>query len=163
MNPRSAIQKGKLLENHIADRIVAIGIDPKARRDSGSGNGNREKGDVVTSMTVLGRNVGIEAKNHATIHIPEWWRQVEKLEVLGREPVLAFKLPGEALEGTKVVIYLETFLELAKRANLANGEVEISGRMDMPDERALKWALEDVKRSVAKATKLVDEVMHRCG
>lgn len=103
-----------MLEDWIADQIVAKGIDPKARRDGGSGNGNREKGDVITSMMVLGQNVGIEAKNQKTIAIPDWWRQTKKLESLGREPVLAFKITGEPLEDTKVVIYLDTFLELVK-------------------------------------------------
>src|SRR5690348_6860740 len=113
MTPRSAIAKGKLLEDHVAQRIRDLGIDPKAYRSHGSGNGNTEKGDIWTSMVVLGQNVGIECKNQTNIAIPEWWRQTKKLESLGREPVLAFKLAGEPVTETKVVIYLETFLELA--------------------------------------------------
>lgn len=119
-----SVQKGKELENHIADRIRALGIDPKAYRSHGSGSGNREKADIWTTMMIFGRQVGIEAKNHAKIAIPEWWRQTQKLEDLGQEPVLAFKLPGESLDGTKVVIYLETFLELVRAANSAAGGVK---------------------------------------
>lgn len=105
-------EKGKILENHIADRLVETGLDPRARRDGASGAGNREKGDISTSVSINGRNLGIECKNHKTLHIPEWWKQAKKLEVLGREPVLAFKIPQDGLEGTLVVIYLETLLEL---------------------------------------------------
>lgn len=114
MKPKSAIAKGKLLEQYVADQIRAKGIDPKAYRSHGSGNGNTEKSDIWTSMMVLGQNAGIECKNHATLAIPEWWRQTKKLMSLGREPILAFKIFGEPMEETKVVIYLDTFLELVK-------------------------------------------------
>ncbi len=112
MKAASSIAKGKFLENYVVDRIIALGLDPKARRSAGSGNGNRDKADIVTSMQILGQNIGIEAKNHATLHIPEWLKQVGKLESLGMEPVLAFKQQGESLEDTRVIIYLETFLNL---------------------------------------------------
>lgn len=112
----SSVDKGKILENYVADRIRALGIDAKAYRSHGSGNGNREKSDIWTNMMVLGQNVGIECKNHKTLCIPKWWRQVQKLESLGREPVLVFKQFREPLEESKVVIYLETFLMLAKLA-----------------------------------------------
>lgn len=116
MTPNSAIQKGKLLEQHISDRVRYYGLDSRSRRTPGSGNGHREKADIDTSFTILGRTAGIEAKNHAVLHIQEWWRQAEKLEVLGREPVLAFKLYRDPLEASKVVIYLDTFLALVKAA-----------------------------------------------
>lgn len=114
MKPSSAKAKGKLLEDYVADQIVAKGIDPKARRDGASGAGNREKGDVITSMMILGQNAGIECKNQATLSIPDWWRQTKQLETLGREPVLCFRIAHEPMEDTKVVIYLDTLLELVK-------------------------------------------------
>lgn len=117
MKPRSAKAKGKFLEDYVADQIVAKDIDPRARRESSSGSGNREKGDIWTSMMILGQNAGIECKNQANLSIPDWWRQTKKLESLGREPVLAFKIFGEPLGETKVVVYLDTFLELVKKAN----------------------------------------------
>jgi hypothetical protein len=111
--------KGKFLEEYVAERMRYFCVDPKAYRSHGSGSTNTEKGDIWTSMTVFGRNAGIEVKNQKTICIPEWWRQTQKLESLGREPILAFKLPGESLDGTKVVIYLDTFLELVRAHQLA--------------------------------------------
>ena len=104
--------KGKILEDEVADKLVEYGLDSKARRDSGSGSGTREKGDVCTSAQLLGRNLGIECKNHETLHIPDWFRQTEKLELLGREPVLVYKLPNRSPRVVLVSIYLETFLDM---------------------------------------------------
>lgn len=114
MKPKSAIQKGKLLEEYVALQLREKGIDQRANRAFGSGNGNTEKSDIWTSAMILGQNVGFECKNHATLHIPEWWKQTKKLESLGREPVLVFKQFGEPLGETKCVIYLDTLLELIK-------------------------------------------------
>jgi Holliday junction resolvase len=114
MTPRSKIQKGKLLEQHVADQLREKGLDDKAYRAHGSGNGNREKADIWTSMMILGQNAGIECKNQSKINIPDWWRQTQKLEKLGREPVLVFKLPYEPLGGTLAVVYLDTLLDLIK-------------------------------------------------
>lgn len=111
---KSSVAKGKLLENHVVEQLREKGIDLRAYRSYGSGNGNGEKSDIWTSLMVLGQNVGIECKNHASLCIPEWWRQTKKLEKLGREPVLVFKQFGEPLGESKVVIYLDTFLEMAK-------------------------------------------------
>ena len=118
MNTR---QKGKLLENHICDQIKALGLDLHARPSDNSGATNREKADIWTSMTILGQNAGIEAKNQKTIHIPDWWKQTKKLESLGREPILVFKQFGESLEETKAVIYLDTLLRLIKSSKNAPG------------------------------------------
>lgn len=156
MKASSSRAKGKLLEDHIADRIVALGIDPKARRDGGSGNGNREKGDIITSMTVLGVNAGIEAKNQKTLCIPDWWRQTKKLESLSREPILAFKQFGEPMGETKVVIYLETFLELVKASQaprpIVNDDPEIER---VGDDRTKKYKLEAAKRAINEALKVL--------
>jgi hypothetical protein len=154
MNQRSAIQKGKDLENHVADRIVELGLDQKAHRVSGSGNGNREKADISTSLQILGKNIGIECKNHKTLHIQEWWRQTEKLEVLGREPVLAFKIAGDGLEATNVVIRLETFLALLQQAQVNAGEA-LQPTHTPEKERELKWAAQNAKNAISKLEKLL--------
>lgn len=114
MKAKSAIAKGKLLDDYVVSQLREKGIDPRAMRSHGSGNGNTEKSDIWTSTMILGQNAGFECKNHATLHIPEWWRQTKKLESLGREPVLVFKQFGESMGETKVVIYLDTLLELIK-------------------------------------------------
>lgn len=155
MSLKSARQKGKDLEDHVADEIVRYGLDPKARRDGASGAGNREKGDITTSLMVLGQNVGIECKNHKTLSIPEWWRQTKKLESLGREPILAYKIPGDGYEGTLVTIYLDTFLRLLK---LAEGKQESTLSMYEPEsqeDRNRKYKLENARRAIAEALKVL--------
>jgi hypothetical protein len=117
MTPKAAIQKGKDVENYVADRIAELGIDTRAKRSFGSGNGTREKSDIWTNMQVLGRQAGIECKHATKYDLPDWWRQTKKLESLGYEPILVIKQTHETYDGTKVVIYLDTFLELVKRAN----------------------------------------------
>ncbi len=111
---QSTKQKGRLLENYVADQIVAKGMDPKARANGDSGAGNRDKSDVSTSIMVRGQNAGFECKNQKTLAIQDWWRQTKKLENLRMEPILAFHIENEPWEETKVVIYLDTFLELVK-------------------------------------------------
>lgn len=120
MKRKSAVAKGKILEKYVADQIREKGIDPKAYPSHGSGNTTTEKGDIWTSMMILGQNAGIECKNHATLHIPDWWQQTKKLESLSREPVLVFKIDREPMGDTKVVIYLDTLLELVKENMMLN-------------------------------------------
>lgn len=152
MKPSSSKAKGKLLEDYVADQIVKKGIDPKARRDGASGAGNREKGDVSTSMMILGQNAGIECKNHTTLHIQEWWKQTKKLESLSREPVLVFKIYGESMEETKAIVYLDTLLELIKLSNTDKIYEEITPE----DSREKKWAIQNAISSLKKLEKFYE-------
>ncbi len=111
---KSTKQKGRILENWVADQIRDKGIDVRARAEMSSGAGTREKGDIWTSMMILGQNVGIECKNQSTLKIQEWWRQTKKLESLSREPMLVFHIEHEPFGETKCVMYLDSLLELVK-------------------------------------------------
>ena len=111
---KTTVQKGKILEKYVADQIRAKGLDDKAYPSHGSGSSPTEKGDIWTSLMILGQNAGIECKNQMILKIPEWWKQTKKLESLGREPVLVYKLPYEPLGATLCTIYLDTLLELIK-------------------------------------------------
>lgn len=148
---KQAMQKGKDLENYVADQIIIKGIDPKAVRSHGSGNGNREKSDLWTSMQVLGRQAGIECKHVTNLDIPGFWRQTKKLETLGYEPILVFKQTNDQYDGTRVVIYLDTFLDLVKKANSA-GEPEVK-YIEAEDNRDRKYRLEQAKRAITEALK----------
>lgn len=114
MKGKSRIQKGKKLEEHVAEQLREKGIDLKAYRAHGSGNTTTEKADIWTSAMILGQNMGIECKNHSKISLPEWWKQTVKLQDLGREPILVFKLPHAPLGNTLATIYLDTLLDLVK-------------------------------------------------
>lgn len=111
---KARIQKGKDLENYVAEQLVVKGIDPRAKRSFGSGNGISEKSDIYTSAMILGQNIGFECKHADTIHFLEWWKQTKLLEKLSREPVLVIKQTGDKYGDTKAVVYLDTLLELIK-------------------------------------------------
>lgn len=141
MTPKTAIQKGKDLENYVAGQIAVKRIDVKAVRSHGSGNSNREKSDIFTNMQVLGRQAGIECKHYTKYSIHEWWKQTKKLESLGYEPILIVKQTHEDYDGTKVVIYLDTFLDLVKASSGEKQIVEVPAE----DSREKKYAVEKLK------------------
>jgi hypothetical protein len=157
MKSSSAKAKGKLLEDYVADQIVLKGIDLKARRDNASGSGTREKGDISTSMMVLGQNAGIECKNQATLHIPNWWKQTKKLESLGREPILVFKQYGESLGDSKAIVYLDTLLELIKLSNTEKIYQEVIPE----DSNTKKWAIQNAINSLKKLLKEYEKLNKR--
>lgn len=117
MNTR---QKGLALEAYVCEQLKEKGLDDHARPSFGSGATNSCKADIWTSVMILGQNLGIECKNQANLHIPEWWKQTKKLESLSMEPILTFKMFGEPLGESKVVIYLDTFLEMLKEIKYLN-------------------------------------------
>jgi len=138
ITPQSAIQKGKLLENYIGQQIRAKGLDRLAMRMPGSGSG-KWKGDINTKMKILNRQAVIECKNQANVHFQEWWKQCDKQTLGYGEPVLVIKLQNEPLEASKAVIYLDTLLELVKRAS--------EPKMKEPDNE-FRWELNNLKKAV---------------
>lgn len=154
MKPQSAIQKGKDLENYVCEQLQTKGLDLKAYRSKGSGSGTGEKADIWTSLTVLGRNAGIECKNHAVPHIKDWWEQAQKLEKLGREPILVYKLFGESKGDIKAVVYLNTLLDLIKLSNNAEPQEE----KKPIENNKLKWLLKSGVEILKKIIKELDNL-----
>lgn len=111
---KGRIQKGKALENYVVEQLIAKGLDLRARRSYGSGNSNGIKADIDTNATILGQAMGIECKHMDKLNVPEAWRQTQKLQNLGYEPVLVIKQTADRYENTKAVVYLDTLLELIK-------------------------------------------------
>lgn len=142
MKARSAIQKGKQLEDYVASEIESRGLG-NARRSIGSGSGNREKADIDTDMTINGQNIGIECKNYAVPHVKDWWLQAEKLRSLGRTPIVVYKLKGESLTDSNVIINLSDFLDLCVKAQEPKAEL-------YADNRELQYKLSRLAES-AKA------------
>lgn len=115
--PKSRIQKGKNLENWVVDQLKEKGLDTRARRSYGSGNGNGCKADIDTSLTILGTAAGIECKHMDKLNVPEAWRQTCKLIGQGYEPILVIKQTADNYGDTKAVVYLDTLLELIKKSH----------------------------------------------
>jgi len=105
MRPQSAIQKGKELENWIVDRLRISGLDTRAYRQRGSGNG-LNKGDVWNDL-----NLCIEAKNCKNFS-REWFKQVKR-ESLGMQiPVVVWHTNQVPLDDSVVLISWNYFEEL---------------------------------------------------
>jgi len=141
-------QKGKILEKYIADQIKEKGLDPRAYARGDSGGGNQEKTDITTSLKILDLPAGIEAKNSAKASVKVWWEQTQKLESLGYEPVLVYKLARETLGETKAIIYLETLLNLLQ----ANSGTIISKETENVSKNAL-FHIEKSKYHMKQAIK----------
>lgn len=112
--PKSRIQKGKRLEEYVCDQLKDKGLDMRARRSYGSGNGTGCKADIDTNLTILGTAAGIECKHMDKLNVPDAWRQTCKLIALGYEPILVIKQTADNYGDTKAVVYLDTLLELIK-------------------------------------------------
>ena len=145
MKPKSAIEKGKKLENHVVDRLRQTGLDPTASRSVGSGSGTRDKADIVTTVTVDGQNLGIECKNQSRPNIGEWWKQTLKLNKLQMIPVLVWKMGGERFLDTKATIHLETLITLL-RGYHSNADSIPEVQYDYEKQREIKsqWKMSSI-------------------
>lgn len=121
MNTRS---KGQKLELYVCEQISLKGLDDGCRPSFNSGATNTEKADIWTSLMINGQNVGIEAKNHKTVHLVDWWEQTKKLEKLGREPMLVYKIHNAPLGDTICTMYLDSVLEMAKEIMVLKNKLE---------------------------------------
>jgi len=144
-------QKGKQLEKWVAQQIVEKGLDDRAYARGDSGSGNIEKTDVSTTMQVLGQNAGIECKFAEKAQITEWLRQTQKLEDQGYEPILVYKLNRELFASTKVVIYLETFLELVKGSQ----GIEVVNKVESSKTKKAIYFVDRAKTALKAADKLL--------
>lgn len=156
---KSARAKGIAYENFLSDKIVERGLDSKCHRDGASGAGTREKADINTSVEIFGRTLGIEAKCHEKLAIPDWWKQVEKLETLGREPVLAFKIPNRNPRVDVVCIYLDTFLDMVQALkgvdDVASNVVENYNYDKVQHLNSLIYMKESLNRAIRQYNKKI--------
>jgi len=124
MKPRSAIAKGKQLENIVADKLKTV--DATAHRQPGSGNG-LAKGDISNNL-----NLCIECKNTTRLNFREAARQVERQAMGYAKEVIVWHAPHTPEGKAVAIIDLDYFIELLKR----NAEPKTK----VPD-RELRWAL----------------------
>lgn len=119
MNPRSAIAKGKQLENHVAKRLNELGIDINANRQIGSGSGLK-KGDIQTSIGIT-----FECKNTKTFKWKEAQKQVQRESMGYQQECIIWHSPNTPLENSIAIIPLEDYLQLLKikKDNLNRTEI----------------------------------------
>lgn len=114
MNPRSAIQKGRELENFWKELLRITGLDTRAYRTPGSGSG-KEKGDVATDIEINGRGMTTECKN--TKKFPhDSLLQAKKEAGNYNIPLVLWHPPQKPLDESMIVINCHDFLEIIKKA-----------------------------------------------
>jgi hypothetical protein len=140
MNPQSAIAKGKELENFICDELKSSGVDARARRTPGSGNGLL-KADIDTDI-----GWAIEAKNTRNAALPEWWRQSLRQSVGDNRPEVVWHPPQQPLSESVVTIRFADFIGLLKKTKeptLVNPD-----RTALYKLHRLRTALKDVEKEL---------------
>jgi hypothetical protein len=140
MRPQSAIAKGKVLEEFIVDRLRITGLDTRAYRQKGSGNG-LNKGDIWSDLGIC-----FEAKNTKNLALNSTLKQVRRESMGTQTPVIVYHPPQIPLEDSVVIIdwhYFESLLLKTQQPKTVN-----------PD-RALAWK---VKSLIQSAKQLLKEL-----
>jgi len=130
---RNTTAQGRELEEYVSGQLLTHAIDFNAKRERGSGRGTHDKGDIHTELVLMGQQAGIECKHEARLNLKEGWKQAKRLERLGCEPILIMKQLDESFEDTRAVIYLDTLLELIKRAGCAAGKAQFASQTPQVD------------------------------
>lgn len=110
MNPKSAIAKGKELEDFIVSKLRNSGLDPRAVRNPGSGNG-KMKGDINNGLGLT-----IECKNTKKCPGKAEFAQLRREAMGYGVEVMVWHPPKFSLEDSVVLLNINDFLEFLKRA-----------------------------------------------
>lgn len=141
MNPRSAIQKGKELENYVAQQLVVKGIDRQATRQIGSGNG-RAKGDIQTSCGWT-----IECKNTKSFQWRAAAEQVKREGMGYQREMIVWHPPQRPLGDSIAIVDLDVLLELIASYERNKGATEILDKYQIKNnlDRAIHHLKQVVK------------------
>ncbi len=140
MQIKSALAKGKELENWIVDRLRLSGLDTRAYRQKGSGNG-LNKGDIWNDL-----NICFEAKNTKNLSLNKTLKQVNREAMGTQTPIIVWHPPQSPLESSVVIMewhYLEEMLLKVKNSTPA---------YENPDRQA-SFALRNLSNAIKKVQK----------
>lgn len=132
MSIKSNRQKGKDLENYVAEKLRLSGVDIHAKRQIGSGQG-KFKGDISTSLAWT-----FECKNTAKLKFQETAEQVARESMGYQKEVIVWHPPQNPLADSVVMITLDDFIDLLAKEKTAGGVDNLL------DKREVKWHLEKV-------------------
>lgn len=125
----------------------------KAWKDSASGGGSGDKGDINNSL-----NLSIEVKTVKKINLRKAWEQVNHAASLGRNsPLLAIHLDGMREKQWIVCIDNSDWVELIKNQTQ---DKESGGRLKENSKVGanLRYEIENAKRAISRLLKIVDEL-----
>ena len=108
------------------DRLRITGLDTRAYRQKGSGNG-LNKGDIWNDL-----NISFEAKNQKTSKIKEWMKQSEADSLGTTNPVVVWHPPQVPLEDSLVIIkwpYFEDLLAKSKSPEMKEPDRQVAWKI----------------------------------
>lgn len=139
----NAKKKGNAWEHKVAKFLSSHGF--KTWKDSASGGGSREKGDIGNSLDMT-----IESKSTKVIRLPEWWKQVSHSASLQRnQPVLFIHQDGMGNEEWLVVMHSNDWVEMLKKSKTE----KIYQEVPQEDSNSKKWAIQNAITSLKKLLK----------
>lgn len=120
----------------------------RCQSDGSRSGGGEWKGDVHNDL-----GMSIEIKTCKKINLHECWKQTDRDAQTSRTmPVLAVHFDGMPQGSWLMVTHSEDWIESLK----ANKGVQAIEYKDVSEEnRALKWALEQLKNAITKVLKLL--------
>ncbi|WIE74519.1 hypothetical protein [Curtobacterium sp. MCSS17_007] len=140
-------EKGKSLENYIA-KTLQKKLGARVKRDGKSGAGSHQKMDI--SDYFRDTPFDIEAKNHKTIKLGEFWGQTVAGASMGRVPLLVVQLKDEPLAVLRFDDLVNIVAEL-KEANETIADLRRPMSHDIP--RTREEVLEQIETVFAPAKK----------
>ncbi|MEK6882159.1 MAG: hypothetical protein AABY22_21255 [Nanoarchaeota archaeon] len=105
MKPKSAIAKGKILENYLVDLIKQV--YPEAHRQPGSGSG-KHRGDVVFG------NWTVQCKNTKNFNFKEAVAEVKKDAMGYRKELIVWHKQNTPLDDSVAIVNINDFMDLLK-------------------------------------------------
>lgn len=105
---QTARQRGKDLENFVADKLKNSGLDPQAIRQIGSGSGLR-KGDIHNSLGWT-----FECKNVGRFNWEEAAKQVRREAMGYQKECIIYHPKNRPLDDSVAIININDFIELLK-------------------------------------------------
>lgn len=105
---QTARQRGKDLENFVADKLKSSGLDPQAIRQIGSGSGLR-KGDIHNSLGWT-----FECKNVGRFNWEEAAKQVRREAMGYQKEAIIYHPKNRPLDDSVAIININDFMELLK-------------------------------------------------
>lgn len=138
-------KKGNHFENVFANWLKDNGI--KAFKDTMSGGGNREKGDISNNL-----NLHIEVKAVAGINLQKVWKKaLLECEKTHNSPLIAIHFNGMPEDKFLIVIDNYDWLDLIKKPEDEKIVTEV-----IEDNRDKKWAIQNAITSLKKLLKMYE-------
>ena len=128
---QTARQRGKELENFVADKLKSSGLDPQAIRQIGSGSGLR-KGDIHNSLGWT-----FECKNVGRFNWEEAAKQVRREAMGYQKECIVYHPKNRPLDDSVAIININDFIELLKGERRGTNDLDKIPRYELSKLREM--------------------------